>query len=49
MRCLVPVTQRQVSLNDGEDVLAARTESGDIYVRLPGATKRPVPGGATTS
>jgi hypothetical protein len=49
MRYLVPAKQRQVSLFDGEDVLAARTESGDTYVRLPGATKRPVPGGATTS
>jgi hypothetical protein len=49
MRYLVPVTQRQVLLIDGEDVLAARTESGAIYVKLPDATKRPVPGGATTS
>ena len=46
---VVPVEQRQVSLIDREDVLAARTERGDTYVGLPSATKRPVSGGTTTS
>jgi hypothetical protein len=45
----VPVEHRQAWLINGEAVLAGRTESGDTYVRLLGATKRPVLGGATTS